>query len=66
MDHFWLVWNEMGHSPTVKHPDPHSAKREAARLASQNPGREFHVLQVMGTARYNAVNWHEYGEWIPF
>lgn len=65
-DHFWLVWNEQGHSPTFKHTSPVTAKMEAERLATQNPGQSFHVLQVTGTARYNAVNWHEYGEFIPF
>lgn len=66
MEHFWLVWNEVGGAPTLKHPTPQSARHEAERLARANPGQAFHVLIVVGTARYHAVNWHEYGEYLPF
>ena len=46
---FWLVWNEDGSTPTLKHPDRESAEAEAARLASVSPGKSFHILGVMST-----------------
>ena len=65
-DHFWLIWNERGHAPTVKHLSPESAVQEAQRLAIANPDEEFHILQVIKTARYAKVQWVDYGEFIPF
>ena len=41
---FWCVWNEGGGSPTVKHSDYATARREAQRLARQHPGNRFVVL----------------------
>lgn len=41
---FWVVWNEGGGAPTVKHPDYASARREAQRLARAVPGQRFVVL----------------------
>lgn len=41
---FWCVWNEGGGSPTVKHPDYGSARKEAQRLARAVPGQRFVVL----------------------
>lgn len=66
MEHFWFVWNETGSVPTFKHPTPESARREAEKLARMTPGQSFHVLQVIATARYQTVAWHEYGEFVPF
>lgn len=66
MEHFWLIWNELGHAPTFKHSTPESAYQEAERLAINTPGQKFHVLQVVRTAQYARVQWHEYGDFIPF
>ncbi len=63
---FWLVWNESGHAPTFKHDSEESARREAERLARNNPGQQFHVLQVVGTCQHKAVEWHEYEYEPPF
>lgn len=41
---FWCVWCDGGGSPTVKHKHFGTAKREAQRLARENPGRRFVVL----------------------
>jgi len=41
---YWVVWNETGRTPTLKHPSFHSAKKEAQRLARNNPGIRFAVL----------------------
>lgn len=46
---FYLVWNEQGSCPTYKHPCFADAKHEAARLAKQNPGHKFHVLESLST-----------------
>jgi len=51
---FWLVWNEDGRSPTVKHASRDIAEAEAARLAAQNQGRSFHVLAVMSSVSTTA------------
>lgn len=41
---YWLVWREGGGAPTYRHPDEHSARREAERLSKLNPGERFVVL----------------------
>ena len=46
---FWLVWNENGHHPMFKHPSQEAASTEAARLASENPGQQFHGLCPLAT-----------------
>ncbi len=46
---FYLVWNEQGSCPTYKHPSLEDAEREATRLAKQNPGCKFHVLESVST-----------------
>lgn len=42
---FWMVWSPEGRSPTVAHPYRSDADQEARRLAEENPGRHFFVLQ---------------------
>ena len=56
---FWLVWNERGTNPTYKHPDEHSARVEAERLAKKYGG-QFHVLEVVATCEKNDVAWQNY------
>ncbi len=68
MTHFYLVWNPAGPyggHPTVRHDTLDSARREAERLASLNPGQEFHVLLSVGTARNVAVQYVEHDR-LPF
>jgi len=48
---FWMVWSPQGRAPTHKHPTLDAAKKEAMRLAAENPGRDFVVLQSVGAAR---------------
>lgn len=48
---FWVVWNPPIGLPKVRHESRDSAQAEATRLASQNHGQAFHVLQLVGTAR---------------
>lgn len=43
---FWMVWNEQGRLPAVKHTLYQRAVAEAERLARQCPGQRFYVLQA--------------------
>ncbi len=54
---FWLIWNERGHAPTVRHETKAGAKAEAERLARMNPGQQFHVMELVGTCRRVDVEW---------
>lgn len=65
---FWVVWNPAGGAPTVKHETEHMARIEALRLASQNPGQDFVVLQSIGTAKKVAATFtpHHSSRSIPF
>ena len=41
---YWLVWQEDGGPPTVKHETQEAAEQEAERLARAFNGRSFVVL----------------------
>ena len=45
MKPFWFVWNENGRAPTHKHDSFERAQKEADRLAHQNGGQTFVVLE---------------------
>lgn len=68
---FWFVWNPTAQIPTYRHYSLEHAKQEAKRLAMQNPGTEFIVLESIGTVVKNEVIWKGHGtgfneEEIPF
>jgi len=42
----WIVWNPAGRNPQARHDTYRSAAAEAARLARENPGNEFYVMQA--------------------
>lgn len=48
---FWFVWNPDGRSPQYKHQSEKSAIEEAERLARQNGGQTFVVLQSICARR---------------
>lgn len=52
---FWMVWNERGDAPRVKHPNKESAHREAERLARLNRGSTFIVLESVEALVSNDV-----------
>ena len=53
---FWLVWDPQGRAPTHKHQNEGLAQIEAERLARQNPGHQFYVLQpIMVVQRQDIV-----------
>lgn len=46
-DPFWIVWAPSGHRPPrVCHHQRHQAEHEAMRLAKENPGKDFIVMQA--------------------
>ena len=65
---FWLVWNEDGDAPRVKHMDPDSAEREATRLASLHPGKSFVVLAPIFRATKRTVDVERFAPdaYVPF
>ena len=65
MGTFWLVWNENGRIPVVKHPEEAVARKEAERIARLQPGDTFHVMQCICSCRKIDVEWTEHVE-IPF
>lgn len=46
IDRFWLVWRDGGGCPTRRHQDESSALVEASRLARNNIGARFYVLEA--------------------
>lgn len=50
MDRFWMVLNEATHYTAFKHAERKHAVAEAKRLASQNIGQSFLVLEAIGRA----------------
>jgi hypothetical protein len=63
---FWVVWNPGGRNPSVRHLDEMAARNEATRLARENPGTEFFVLEANGSARKTDVEWTPASNSIPF
>ena len=49
-DCFWMVLADNSEYTRVRHRSFEEAKREAKRLAAGNPGIQFHVLRLVGTA----------------
>lgn len=56
-EHYFVVWCEGGGTPTVKHPDWLSAKREAQRLAREHRGHRFTVM--VAVAGFQAIDLQE-------
>lgn len=48
---FWIVWNPAGRNPTFRHRSESAAVAEAERLARENPGQTFVVLQSVCARR---------------
>jgi hypothetical protein len=57
MDKFWLVWCVEGGAPTYKHMDHESACNEAERLARNNPGKRFEVMERVSSVIKQDVQW---------
>lgn len=52
---FWMVVGRG--APTHRHPSKQSAKTEAERLASYNPGTSFVVLESLAQVTWSALQW---------
>lgn len=50
---FYMVWTRKGHVPRFTHETREGADTEAARLAEQNPGKKFIVLQAVQKVSYD-------------
>lgn len=44
---FWLVWNDDGYPPRYRHESEADAIREARRLSSLTPKKQFFILEAM-------------------
>lgn len=62
---FWLVWSPEGHNPQHRHDTDTLAKAEAERLAKEHPGKEFFVLEALGSVKKTDVVWTMASE-LPF
>lgn len=51
MKQFWFVWNEFGQAPRFKHETEQLATNEAERLARENPGSVFIVLEAVAARK---------------
>lgn len=58
-----MVWNVGGGAPQVQHFEAATARREAERLAKQNPGQQFAVLQAVAVCEtQKPVNWVDFND----
>lgn len=65
----FFVWARTGHIPKFEHDSFESARVESERLAKQNPGTRFYVLESVGVAVKKEVDFYEIKkeqEEIPF
>lgn len=44
-DKFYMIHNTYGNAPAMRHETLESAEKEATRLASKSPGKEFFILE---------------------
>jgi hypothetical protein len=67
MEEFWMVWRFNGQGPTRQYEYFDDAKKEAERLAANNPGVKFVVLRSIGYCEIiNPVIYKEVNEKLPF
>lgn len=57
MNTFWVIWRDGGGPPTVKHFSRGQAEVEAERLARENPGSRFILLEAKGACIKTDVFW---------
>ena len=63
---FFVVWNPQGRTPMVRHEREAIAIREAERLAAQNPGQRFYVLQSNTVSEHKNVTTTRLEHELPF
>jgi hypothetical protein len=66
-DVFYTVWRMGGPSPTVQHRFVGDAEREAERLARQNPGATFTVMESYKSCSVDdPLKWVKHEDEVPF
>jgi hypothetical protein len=67
---FWMLWNPQGRAPTFKHETLEDARKQAEKLARNNNGETFYVLEAISYVRKKDVDWTELSEnleeYLPF
>ena len=48
---FFVVWNPSGGNPRYRHTTERLARHEAIRLARENPGQSFFVLEAKSVSK---------------
>jgi len=66
MDKFYMVLNLSTSYTNYQHDSKENAKKEAERLAIQNPGKRFAVLECIGVVIKNEVVWSFPDSELPF
>jgi len=69
MNRFWMVWNESGGPPSVKHSAESTAVHEAERLARLSPDSRFFVLRaelMVQKREVDIVRLDEDDDGVPF
>ena len=67
MEKFWMILGENGKGPVVRHDSLYSASKEAERLAANNPGQKFIVLESLKYCEIkNPIIWNEVTDPVPF
>lgn len=69
---FWMVYGVNKGAPTMRHPSSELAEREAERLARNNPGVTFCVLEAVLAVTKSDIKKVRLGfppegdDWIPW
>ncbi len=63
---FWMVWSPQGRPPTHRHQFHGLAVSEAERLARNNPGQQFFVLEATDLRELNYMKRVSLERPIPF
>ena len=64
-ERFWLVWRPGG-NPSKRHEAESLARREAERLARENPGVEFFVVEAKSLSKVTSSITTDLAAPIPF
>jgi hypothetical protein len=63
---FWVIWNPTHGLPKVRHQFESSARSEATRLARENPGQQFFMLEAVEVIEATGVARKQLERTVPF